>query len=78
MLDILLIMHMSMLAERVDINKGLAAVLVAADEEDPSLLSQMQENNISYTESWESTKGREKKGRGRFSRNQSASTYDPL
>ena len=44
MLDILLlIMHVSMLVERVDINKGLAAVLVATEEEDPSLLSQMQE-----------------------------------
>ena len=29
--------------EHVDINKGLAAVLVATEEEDPSLLSQMQE-----------------------------------
>ena len=50
--------------EHVDINKGLAAVLVAAEEEDPSLLSQMQEPNISYNESWDSTKGREKKGEG--------------
>jgi hypothetical protein len=79
MLDILLlIMHVSMLAERVNISKGFAAVLVVAEEENPSLLSQMQELNISYNESWDSTKGRDKKGGGRFSRNQAGSTYDPL
>jgi hypothetical protein len=33
MLDILLlIMYVSMLAERIDINKGLAAILVDAEE----------------------------------------------